>query len=341
MRSISSNTWLIIMAYFVVYVVWGSTFFFIDKALNGFTPFILGSFRFLAASIILLTYCKMKGYKLWNKKIVKQSAFIGFLLLFVDMAGIIWVEQFIASGIVAIMSAAAAIWFVLLDKPKWKENFSSVSTMLGVVLGFTGVIMLFAEQISVSEDATQRSTNLIGMVILIIGSIAWTLGSLYSKYIVDADKEKQKNIPDAPKEEDLHIMVKTSWQMITAGVLFNTVALFNGEYANFDMGTVAVQDWLSLVYLITFGSILAFSSYVWLLQMRPATEVSTYAYVNPIVAVMLSYFFSDDVVTSLQIGGLIIILLSVLLMNWNLYKDSKFIQRLRFVKTVKPINNAQ
>lgn len=337
MKANQPNTWLIIMAYFVVYVVWGSTFFFIDRALNGFSPFILGSFRFLAASIILMTYCKMRGYKLWNKKIVKQSAFIGFLLLFIDMAGIIWVEQFISSGIVAIMSAAAAIWFVLLDKPKWKQNFSSVSTMLGVFFGFVGVILLFAEQITISEDASQRSMNMFGMVILIIGSIAWTIGSLYSKYIVGEDKKADEK----EKEADLHIMVKTSWQMITAGVLFNTVALLNGEYAHFDVQTVSTQDWLSLIYLITFGSILAFSSYVWLLQVRPATEVSTYAYVNPIVAVALSYFFSDDVVTKLQIGGLLVILFSVLLMNWNLYKNSKFIQRLRFMKTIKPLNNAQ
>lgn len=313
------STYLILFAYFVIYVVWGSTYFFIHKALEGFSPFVLGSLRFIAASIILMTYCKMKGYKLWNKRIIKQTAFIGFLLLFVDMAAIIWVEQFIASGIVAIMAAAAAIWFIIFDKPKWKQNFSSLPTVVGLILGFIGVILLFAEQIMVTSDTSSKSLKIIGMIVLIIGSIAWTLGSLYSKYVV----EKEEN-----QGEDLHIMVKTAWQMITAGLAFNFVALFNGEYSRFDITAVTIENWGALIYLITFGSILAFSCYLWLIQIRPATEVSTYAYVNPIVAVALSYFFTDDVITELQITGLFVVLFSVLLMNWNLYRDSKYIRKL-------------
>ena len=315
---------LIILAYFVVYVVWGSTYFFIDKALHGFSPFILGSFRFIAASTLLMGYCKMRGYKLWNKQIVKQCMFTGFMLLFIDMAGIIWSEQFLPSGIVAIMAASAAIWFIVLDKPKWKQNFSSLPTVLGVIFGFIGVLMLFYEQTtSTHVNPEQQFLNTVGMIVLIICAIAWSLGSLYSKHI--SDKQKKDVVKS---KEDLHIMVKTAWQMITAGVLFNTVAMLNGEYTRFELSNVTTEDWLSMAYLTTFGSILAFGSYVWLLQVRPAVEVSTYAYVNPIVAVALSYFFSDDVVTHLQIYGLGVILFSVLLMNWNLYKNTKIVQKI-------------
>ena len=329
MKGNQPTKWLIIAAYFVVYVVWGSTYFFIDKALHSFSPFILGSFRFIAASTILMGYCKLQGYTLWNKQIVKQCMFTGFMLLFIDMAGIIWSEQFLPSGIVAIMAASAAIWFIVLDKPKWKQNFSSIPTILGVVFGFFGVLMLFYEQTSTSHaNPEQHRMNMIGLIVLILCSIAWTLGSLYSKYITDKEK---KNI-SKPKE-DLNIMVKTAWQMITAGVLFNTVAIFNGEYSNFSFSNVATEDWWSMAYLTTFGSILAFGSYVWLLQVRPALEVSTYAYVNPIVAVALSYFFSDDNVTSFQIYGLRVILFSDILMNWNLYKNTKLVQNiLHFVR---------
>lgn len=319
------SKWLIIFAYFVVYVVWGSTYFFIGKALNSFSPFILGSFRFIGASLILMTYCKLKGYKLWDKQIVKQSVLIGIMLLFIDMAGIIWTEQFLPSGLVAIMAASAAIWFILLDKPKWKQNFSSLSTIFGVLLGFIGVLMLFYEQVIVVDISSEQQTlNIIGLVILIFCSIAWTFGSLYSKYVVEAQRKKDKEKP----KEDLNIMVKTAWQMITAGVLFNTVAIFNGEYSQFSFSNVQTEGWLCMAYLTTFGSILAFGSYVWLLQVRPSIEVSTYAYVNPIIAVALSYFFSDDIVTSLQIYGLIVILFSLLLMNWDLYKNTKVLQKL-------------
>ncbi|MGG5578680.1 EamA family transporter [Myroides sp. C15-4] len=309
-----TNNKLVLGAYLVVYFVWGSTFFFIHKALSDFTPFVLGSLRFFAASMILLTYCKMRGYKIFNKQVVKQACITGFLLLFIDMGALIWAEQHVSSGIAAIMAAAAALWFIILDKKQWKHNFSSLPIILGLILGFVGVIMLFAEQITIAGDESQRLLNIFCMVLLILGSIAWTVGSLYSKY------SKTKN---EDQGEDLHVMVKTSWQMITAGVLFTIVALLNGEYAQFDIYEITASGWFSLVYLITFGSILAFGSYIWLIQNRPVTEVSTYAYVNPVVAVALSYFFTDDIITSLQIGGLVVVLLSVGLMNWDLYKDNK------------------
>ncbi|RKE56139.1 EamA family transporter [Sphingobacterium detergens] len=302
---------MVVVAYFIIYVVWGSTFFFIEKALHSFPPFILGSFRFVTASAILMSYCAIKGYKLFNKRSILEAAFVGFLLLFVDMAGVIWAEQYVSGGVAAIIAAAAAIWFILLDKPKWKENFSSVTTVAGVVLGFIGVVMLFAEQIMASNDNANGNLKIIALCILVLGSIAWTVGSLASKYFKKSE---------AQEKEDLHVMVKTAWQMVTAGVLFNITALFTGEYASFELSSVAPVDWFNLAYLITFGSILAFSSYIWLLQVRPAMEVSTYAYVNPIIALILSHFFTSHAVTSLQIVGLAVILLSVLLMNWKAYR---------------------
>ncbi|MGB3065212.1 EamA family transporter [Sphingobacterium thalpophilum] len=303
---------MVIIAYFIIYVVWGSTFFFIEKALHSFPPFILGSFRFITASAILMTICALKGYKLFNKRSILQAAFVGFLLLFIDMAGVIWAEQYVSGGIAAIIAAAAAIWFIILDKPKWKENFSSLTTVAGVVMGFLGVVMLFAEQIVASDNNANGTLKVIALCILVLGSIAWTVGSLVSKYFKK---------PAEGEKEDLHVMVKTAWQMVTAGILFNVTALLTGEYASFEVRNVAPVDWFNLGYLITFGSILAFSSYIWLLQVRPAMEVSTYAYVNPIIALILSHFFTSHAVTSLQIIGLTVILFSVLLMNWKAYRS--------------------
>ncbi|KUG12059.1 hypothetical protein BEI02_08605 [Elizabethkingia sp. HvH-WGS333] len=307
----------VIAAYIIVYFVWGSTFFFIHKALSDFSPFVLGSLRFLTASLLLLTYCKIKGYKLFNFQVVKQAAVVGFLLLFLDMGALIWAEQHVSSGIAAIMAAAAALWFIILDKKQWKNNFSNKNIVLGLIAGFIGVVMLFAEQINIAGDASQRLLNLICMILLILGAIAWTAGSLYSKYANSKNIEQENG-------EDLHVMVKTSWQMITAGVMFTLVAIFNGEYSAFHPQEISTSGWISIGYLIFFGSIMAFGAYIWLIQSRPTTEVSTYAYVNPVVAVALSYFFTDDIITSLQIGGLVVILVSVLLMNWDLYKNAKF-----------------
>lgn len=303
---------LVILAYAMVYIVWGSTYFFIHKALAGFEPFMLGAFRFLVAGTLMLAWCKYKGYKLFDWKTIKGAGVTGMLLLFIDTGIIIWVEQFLASGLVAIMAASAAIWFVVLDKPKWAVNFRSLPILAGLFLGFTGVVMLFGDQVATATDAAQRQTNLNGMLLLILGAIAWTGGSLYSKYFNSSEKR-----------QNTHSMVGTAWQMLIAGVAFSITAVIRGEAATFDVRDVPAEAWWSILYLIVFGSLIAYSSYIWLLSVRPATEVSTYAYVNPIVAVVLSLFLTDETITSVQITGLSIILLSVFLMNWDAYVKKK------------------
>lgn len=300
---------LVILAFATIYIVWGSTYFFIHKALQGFQPFMLGAIRFTLAGIIILVWCKFKGYGIFNWNVIRAAAVPGMLLLFIDTGIIIWVEQFLASGLVAIMAASAAIWFVLLDKPKWKENFTNVPTISGVFMGFLGVVMLFGEQLATTMTLSQRQTNLTGMLLLVGGAIAWTAGSLFSKYHVPKNSE-QKNTP---------VMVGIGWQILLAGGAFIVAAGVRGEIQVFDIQSVPAQAWWSILYLISFGSIIAYSAYIWLLSVRPATEVSTYAYVNPIVAVVLSIFLTDETITSVQITGLVIILVSVLLINWRSY----------------------
>lgn len=325
----------ILFAYLVIYIVWGSTFFFIEMALRSFPTFVLGSTRFIIAGTLLMCYCGLKGYKIFNKKDIKQAMFIGFLLLFIDMAAIIWSEQYISSGIVSIISAATAIWFIIFDKPKWKENFSSLPTVLGLILGFTGVVLLFFEQLISPEHEADKNQKLIAMAVMTLGTIGWTIGSLVSKY----SKSPKSISKEGRKTEPLNVMVKAAWQMITAGIAFSITAVLTGEFNTFSFKNVLPADWAAMFYLIFLGSILAFSSYIWLLQIRPATEVSTYAYINPIVALLLVHFFTNHGVTSLQITGLIIVLLSVLLMNWNLYKNNKAIRAIRYRKKLKRLKN--
>lgn len=335
MQKHNAKTAQIIMAYLVVYFVWGSTFFFIEKTLRSFPPFVLGSMRFIVAGGLLLSYCIIKGYKLYIRKEVMQAALVGFMLLFIDMAAIIWSEQYISSGIVVIISSAAAIWFVIFDRRKWKENFTSIPIVTGLILGFTGVFMLFAEQIfSGSNSPNSNDRSLLAMIVITLGTIGWTIGSLYSKY------SQEKNEENAPKDaEHLNVIVKTAWQMLVAGAVFTIVALLNKEYARFDYRMVYTQDWLALAYLIVMGSILAFSCYLWLLQERPATEVSTYAYVNPIIALILAHLFTEHIVTSVQILGLVTVLLSVLLMNWNLYMNKRTWVKIRKRRPLKRLRH--
>ena len=298
---------MVYLAFAIVYIVWGSTYFFIQKALAGFPPFILGSFRFLIAGGLLISWCLLRGEQIFNRKNIKHAAIGGILMLGLGNGIVIWVEQFIPSGLVAIMVASAAIWFVILDKPKWKENLSSKSTLAGLIIGFVGVILLFGEQIINSLSTPQSTKQIIGMSLLVVGPIAWAGGSLYAKY---------KTAPDSS------VTVNTAWQMIAAGLLFIPGSIFSSEYQTFQWSQVPLDAWLSIGYLIIFGSIAAFSAYVWLLKVRSATQVSTYAYVNPVVAILLSLSFTNEKITFIQIIGLFVILGSVLLINLVKYRTN-------------------
>lgn len=295
---------LVIIAFVTVYIVWGSTYFFIQMCVHGFPPLLLGGIRFFTAGILLFAWCAIKGEKLFVWKNILHAAVSGTLLLFVANGTVIWSEQTLPSAMVAIMVSSAPIWFVVLDKGKWGENFKSRSTIFGLLIGFAGVLLLFGEQIEVSLHQSGAQSKLWGMALLIVASIAWPSGSLYAKY----------------RATEGSVMVNTAWQMIIAGMVFVPGIFLHGEIQHMDWQAVPLHSWLALIYLILFGSIAAFSAYVWLLQVRPATQVSTYAYVNPVIAVILGIFFAHEKITLLQIIGLTIILGSVLLINLAKYK---------------------
>ncbi|GAB4033729.1 EamA family transporter [Spirosoma jeollabukense] len=294
---------LVILAFATVYIVWGSTYFFIQMAMSGFPPLLLGGVRFLMAGTLLLGWCISRGDRIFIKSSLITSAVVGILLLVVGNGVVIWVEQTLPSALAAILVSSAPIWFVLLDKPNWGVNFKSKATIGGLVIGFIGVLVLFGEQLNDLFAGNTDKSKLIGMGLLVIGSIAWSSGSLYSKH--------------HPSEGSPTVNV--AWQMIIAGLVFLPGSLLNDEFARVQWTHIPTQAWLALGYLILFGSIAAYSAYVWLLQVRPATQVSTYAYVNPVIAVILGVLFAHEPISLLQITGLVIILGSVLLINLSKY----------------------
>jgi drug/metabolite transporter (DMT)-like permease len=303
----SASPLLVIIAFTTVYLVWGSTYFFIKMAVDGFPPLLLGALRFTTAGMLLLTWCIIKGEQVFIKRNIIHAAVSGFLLLAIGTGVVIWVEQTQPSAMVAIMVSSAPIWFVLFDKPNWRINFKSTSTIVGLVIGFAGVILLFSEQIGNLFGSSTTGANLPAMILLLIGSMAWSAGSLYSKYY-SAQGSAQVN---------------TAWQMLIAGLIFLPSSLIHHEVQNLQWHNIPAHSWYALLYLIVFGSIAAFSAYVWLLQVRPATQVSTYAYVNPVIAVILGVLFAGENISLLQIGGLVIILGSVLLINLSKYRKEK------------------
>ena len=144
----SPPTIKVIFAFAIVYIVWGSTYYFIKEALAGFPPFILGAFRFIVAGLLILIYAAAKGEKVFDKKLMPRAAASGILMLFLGNGMVIWVEQFLSSAMAAIMVSSAAFWFVILDRPKWKINFSNTNIIIGLIVGFFGVILLFWDKLS-------------------------------------------------------------------------------------------------------------------------------------------------------------------------------------------------
>lgn len=303
----SASPILVLVAFATVYLVWGSTYFFIQMAIHGIPPLLMGAMRFFIAGMLMMIWCIIKGEKIFIRSSIITSAIVGILLLCGGNGAVIWVEQKLPSSMVVILVSAAPIWFILLDKQNWGINFRSRSTVAGLIIGFTGIILLFGEQLSGIIAGGSVSSKLPGMLLLIFGSIAWSSGSLYSKH--------------HPSEGSAGVNI--AWQMIIAGLLFLPGSLLNHEFDHLQLSQVPLKAWMALGYLVVFGSIAAFTAYVWLLQVRPATQVSTYAYVNPVIAVILGVFFAHEHITVLQITGLVIILGSVLLINLSKYRKGK------------------
>lgn len=292
----------VIVAYFLIYVVWGSTYYFIGVALEGFPPFLLGALRFTAAGLLLLVLCRFHKERIFRKELIRRSAVSGIVLLFIDMAVIMLAQRYVSSSLVAIVASSTAVWIMLLDVPMWKQNFRNVAAAGGIVLGFIGVGLLYFEQLDMKTDMPHSEY---GILLLIGGCLSWALGTLYTKY-------------RSCGSESANGFAGSAWQMFSASVMFWICAVTTGEIQETDFGEVPRKAWLALAYLITFGSILAYSAYVWLLKVRPATEVATHAYVNPVVAVAIGTGLGNEQVTTVQLAGLIVILASVMLVNRNI-----------------------
>jgi len=289
----------IIVAYFLIYVVWGSTYYFIGVTLDGLPPFLLGALRFTAAGLILLAWCLFRGEPVFKKSLIKKSMISGIVLLFIDMAVVMLAQQYLSSSLVAIIASSTAIWIMAFDVPMWKSNFRSIPVVAGIVIGFLGVAMLYIEQLNFNEINDHGEY---GVLILIFGCISWSLGTLYAKYRSSA-------------EEEVNAFAGSAWQMLFAAATFWLFAFVIGDVKNTDLTAVPSYAWYSLSYLIVFGSIFAYSAYVWLLKVRPATEVGTHAYVNPFIAVFIGMTLGNENVTYIQMAGLVVILLSVMLVS--------------------------
>jgi drug/metabolite transporter (DMT)-like permease len=258
----------------------------------------------------MLLWCVINKDPIFSWRVIQPAVISGLLLLLGGNGILIWAEQYVPSSLAAILLSSGPIWFVVLDKGKWRENFKNKATIAGLIVGTIGVLLLFGERL-VSEVGAiggkgGARMEMVALAGLVIASISWAAGSLYSKY---------KSVGNSNA-------VNSGWQMMAAGIGFLLFSGFTGEWRHFDWQAVPAISWVSITYLIIMGSLVGYSAYTWLLQVRPATQVSTHAYVNPVVAVLLGVIFIGERLSIVQLSGLIIILFSVLLINLVKYRGA-------------------
>lgn len=293
------------LAFAAIYIIWGSTYYGIKEALTGFPPFMLGGLRFAAASAIMFVLCGTLRLPVIPESGLWRSLLVGFLLLFVGNGAVVWAQQTVPSSVAAIAIAVAPLSFTLIDRPQWGVNFRSPATMVGVAVGIGGVWLLFRERLQAQLTDLGFAAEAAAIAVLGIGILAWPAGSVWGKY-------HPVNLPN---------MANSAWQMLAGGTCFLVVSGLRGEWVGFDPGMVPMRAWIAEVYLVVFGSIVGFSAYMWLLQVRPATQVSTYAYVNPVVAVLLGTWLGNEVLGFHELAGLVVILSGVLLINLSKYRN--------------------
>lgn len=290
---------LVVAAFAAIYLIWGSTYLAILIGLKTMPPFVMSGIRFSIAGAILILWRLARGEKATTRPTL-QNALAGVFMLFGGTGAVVWSEQHISSGMAAIIVASLPFWFVLLDFRQWSHNFSQKLVLAGIFIGFAGILTLFG------ADAGHFSEKTIfTILVLLLGCISWAGGSLYLKYHANTQSS----------------MMNAGVQMLAAGVFSIFFGWATGETQAFSFAAVSTESWLGLAYLISFGSLLGYLSYVWLLSVRPVVQVGTYAYVNPVVAVMLGWLFANEPFSGRQLAALAVILAGVLLINLPKYKS--------------------
>lgn len=259
-----------------VYVIWGSTYLAIRFAIETLPPFIMAGTRFLIAGIILYSAMRLSGVKAPARVHWRSTAIIAALLLFGGNGGVVWAEQFVPSSITAVIIATTPLWMALLDW--WRNGVRpTVGVSIGLVLGLIGIALLVGQ----GNLSGGNQINLIGAGVLIVATLLWASGSFYARYA---------KLPSSP-------LLGTSMEMLAGGVLFLIAGTLTGEWGRLRLEQISLHSLLAVGYLIIFGSLVAFSAYTWLLRVTPLSIASTYAYVNPVVAVFLGWALAGEPLT--------------------------------------------
>jgi drug/metabolite transporter (DMT)-like permease len=291
----AARVWLALLT---VYLLWGSTYLGIKFAIETIPPFLMGSLRFLVAGGILFLLAIRSGDTVGDRPGRAQwlaTLLMGGALLVGGNGGVILAEQYIPTGVVALLVATSPLWMALLDRVIFGRRLPLLA-IVGLVIGFGGVAFL------VGAPGPGR-LKLIGAVFALAAPLCWATGSVFTRHV---------RLPRRP-------LVAASMEMLWAGFFFALASLLSGELGRFHPQDISTTSLLAVLYLIVFGSLVGFSAYVWLLRAAPLSLVSTYAYVNPVVAVILGAIFIGEGISlrTVVAGGIILTAVALIVIARN------------------------
>lgn len=282
----------LLSAFFLIYFIWGSTYLAIRYAIETMPPFLMAGTRFFAAGLLMFTFMRLKGVANPDRWQWLHLGMIGTFLFLGGNGLVVWAEQYINSGLAALLVSTLPLWLILLDWLWAKGPAPSRLALVGISLGIAGTVLLVDPARIVGS-----SIHLPGAAMVVLASLLWAIGSIYSKKI----------------RQPASIFMSAACQMIGGGASLLLVALLLGETRQFDLAAISGVSFAGFFYLLVFGSMIAISAYVWLLQNASAARVSTYAFVNPAVAIFLGWLLADEEINLHIMAGAGIILAGVFL----------------------------
>jgi drug/metabolite transporter (DMT)-like permease len=288
-------TWKTLLAFAIIYFVWGSTFLAIRVGVREVPPFLLAAIRFLIAGLVLYGWTAARGEGSPSRRQWISASLLAFLIFVLDYGLLFWAEQQVPSGIAAVMLAIIPVFMAASEIVFLRTRKFTLPLAFALLVGIGGVAVLMSHSLDLGGAPIDRK----GAVALIIAAMSWSVSSVLTR-----------KLPLPPSK-----VMSSGAQMLVGGALLAVTAGALGEFRGFRPQAVSLGAWLALFYLIVAGSIIGFTAYVWLIHHESPTKVGTYAYVNPVVAVLLGYFLGGEALDRRIILGTLLVLISVVVIT--------------------------
>jgi drug/metabolite transporter (DMT)-like permease len=285
----------IILAFAAIYIIWGTTYLGIRIAVETMPPFLMAGTRFIISGALLFVILRLRGAPMPKRLHWRSAVIIGAFLLVGGNGLVTWAEQQVPSSTASLVVATVPLWIALFDWLIFRGVRPGRQVTAGLILGLVGIVLL----IGPAQVLGTAGFSLFFLLVLLLAPILWGFGSLYSR--------------GAPLPEDT--FMATAMEMLGGGVLLLLAGLLTGEAGSLDIAAISARSLAAFVYLTVFGSIIAFTAYIWLLKVVPATKVATYTYVNPVIAVFLGWLVLSEPITPTTITAVFIIVLAVVLIT--------------------------